>query len=107
MTRHFALRRWFYIWLVLLGLSTILAKYFDPGAPVDWPGPARFATGVFLALGGVTWLGLFWHAFGAGPTEMGLAFIALLNSAIWLLAAYISSKALDWVRRSKHTKGGG
>jgi hypothetical protein len=104
--RHVVLRRWFFIWLVLLGLSAVLARYFDPGAPVDWPEPARFATGIFLAPGGMTWLGLFWHAFGAGPTDMGLAFIALLNSAIWLLAACTSSKVLSWLRRSGPTKDG-
>ena len=106
MTRHVALRPWILIWLVLLGLSAILAEYFDPGAPVDWPGPVRFATGIFLAPGGVTWLGLFWHAFGSGPTAMGLAFIALVNSAIWLLTAYTSSKVLSWLRRRVLTKGG-
>lgn len=106
MTRYVALRRWIFIWLVLFGLSAILARYFDPGAPVDWPGPVRFATGIFLAPGGVTWLGLFWHAFGSGPTAMGLAFIALVNSAIWLVGAYTSSKVLSWLRRHVLAKGG-
>ncbi len=101
MTRHVAFKRWFFFWLVLLGLSAILASYFDPGAPADWPGPARLATGIFLAPGGMSWLALFWHAFGGGPTGMDLAFIALLNSAIWWLAAYTSSKVLSWLRPRK------
>ena len=104
MTRHVASRRWFFIWLVLLGLSALLAGYFDPGAPADWPGPARFATGIFLAPGGMAWLGLFWHPFGAGPTEMGLAFIALINSVAWLLAVYASSKMLGRLRGSIKVK---
>ena len=106
MTRNIALRLWLVIWLVLLGSSAILARYFDPGAPSDWPGPARLATAVFLAPGGLTWLGLFWHAFGAGPTETGLAFIALLNSAIWLIAAYALSRVVRRLRRLVRTAGG-
>lgn len=101
------MKRWFLLWLVLLAVSAALARYFDLGAPVDWPEPARFATGIFLAPGGMAWLGLFWHAFGAGPTEIGLAFIALLNSSIWLLAVYTSSKVLSWLRTGRPTQGGG
>jgi hypothetical protein len=94
------------IWLVLLGVSAMLARYFDPGAPVNWPEPARFATAIFLAPGGMTWLGLFWHPFGDGPSVMGLAFIALLNSAIWLLATYTSSTVFGWLRPRGPTQGG-
>ena len=104
MTRHVVLRRWFVIWVVLLGLSAALARYFDPGVPADWPAPARFATEIFLAPGGVTWLALFWHAFGAGPTDRGLAFIALVNSAIWLLAGYVSSRVFSWLWRRAPTR---
>jgi hypothetical protein len=100
------LKRWLVIWLVLLGISAILARYFDLGAPADWPGPARLATAMFLVPGGVTWLGLFWHPFGAGPTRIGLAFMALVNSVIWSIAAYILLKVVSWLRRRLPTPGG-
>jgi hypothetical protein len=105
LTGYIAVKRWLVTSIVLLGLSAILARYFDPGAPADWPVPARLATGMFLAPGGVTWTVLFWHPFSAGPTEMGLAFVALLNSAIWLLAIYALSKVFRWLRRHIPTKG--
>jgi hypothetical protein len=102
--REVHVRRWLLIWLVLLGLSAILARYFDHGAPPDWPDAARFAIATFLAPGGLAWMGLFWHAFGPGPTGAGLVCIALLNSTVWLVAAYTVAKVVNLLRRRVATR---
>ena len=87
------------IWLVLLSLSAILARYFDHGAPASWPTLARVAIECFLAPGGVIWTALLWHPFGSGPTPVGLVFIALVNSTLWTIAAYVAARVVGRLRR--------
>lgn len=100
-------RRWWAIWLLLLGLSAIMARHFDHGTPASWPAFAREATEIFLVPGGLVWMALFWHAFGSGPTEAGQVIIVLANATLWSLAAYTVSRISCWLmsnrfqRRSK------
>jgi hypothetical protein len=93
------LKRWLVIWLVLLSLSAILARYFDNGPPASWSDAARVAVESFLAPGGIIWTALFWHAFASGPTAAGLVFIALVNSTLWAIAVYLAARILGWLRR--------
>ena len=99
MTRLLGLKRWLVIWLVLLSLSAILARYFDSGPPVSWSNLARVAAESFLAPGGSIWTALFWHAFGSGPQEAGLVFIALVNATLWAVAVYVAVRILEWLQR--------
>ena len=99
MTRLLGLKRWLVIWLLLLGLSAFLARYFDHGPPASWFNLARVAVEAFLAPGGIIWTALFWHAFGSGPTANGLVFIALVNSTLWSIAIYLAARILGRLRR--------
>jgi len=90
-------RRWWAIWLLLLGLSAIVAGYFDHGTPASWPAFAREATEIFLVPGGLVWMALFWHAFDSGPTEAGQVIIVLANATLWSLAAYTASRISCWL----------
>ena len=91
-------RRWWSVWFLLLGLSAALVPYFDSGAPASLPGFLRAALGIFLAPGGLTWMALFWVAFGGGPTDAGKAFIILLNSTAWLFFIYAANRITAWLR---------
>lgn len=101
-----ALRRWLAVWLSLLALSSILARYFDNGPPASWSDIARTTTECFLVPGGIVWTALFWHVFGSGPTVAGRVFIALVNSTLWALTAYAMFRIFRWMRAlmSSHTK---
>jgi hypothetical protein len=98
-TRFFGLKRWLAVWLLLLGVSGILVRYFDNGPPASWSNPARVGAESFLAPGGIIWTALFWHAFGYGPTPAGLVFIAAVNSTLWAIAIYLVARILGWLRR--------
>jgi hypothetical protein len=98
-TRLLQLKRWLVIWLVLLGLSATLARYFDNGPPASWSNLARVATESFLAPGGIIWTALFWRALGSGPTVAGLVFIVLVNSTLWAVAVYVAVRFLGWLAR--------
>jgi hypothetical protein len=96
-TRSLGLKRWLVIWLVLLSLSAIFARYFDSGPPTSWSHLARVAAEGFLAPGGFIWTALFWHAFGSGPTAAALVFIALVNATLWVVAVYAAVRILEWL----------
>ena len=98
-TRLLGLKRWLVIWLALLSLSAILARYFDNGPPASWSNQARVAVESFIAPGGIIWTALFWHAFGGGPTAAGLVFIVLVNSTLWAIAVYLAARILGRLRR--------
>jgi hypothetical protein len=99
MTRLPGLKRWLVVWFALLGLSAMLARYFDNGPPAAWSNLTRVAAESFLAPGGIIWMALFWHTFGNGPTAAGLVFIALVNSTLWALAIYAAVRIFAWLRR--------
>jgi hypothetical protein len=98
-TRLLGLKRWLVIWLALLSLSAILARYFDNGPPTSWSNVERVAVESFIAPGGIIWTALFWHAFGSRPTTAGLVFIVLVNSTLWAIAVYLAARILERLRR--------
>lgn len=99
-------RRWWGVWLMLLGLSAILAGYIDMGAPTSWPRIAQMAVGIFVAPGAVIWVALFWHPFAGGDLSGAIrVFIALVNSTLWLIAIYTASRIRAWLKRGRLRNG--